>query len=103
MDQPALLECVPAEVIGQKRDTETRNSRIAHRAEVAAAHARLVPVDVGSPIVRLQMPFDQRVVIGCRERRKRGKIIESGTHDELLSLKKHYAALHGRFVRAGGA
>lgn len=32
-----------------------------------------------------------------------GRVVESGTHDELLSLKKHYAALHGRFVRAGGA
>ena len=32
-----------------------------------------------------------------------GRVVERGTHDELLSLKKHYAALHGRFVRMGGA
>jgi ATP-binding cassette subfamily B protein len=32
-----------------------------------------------------------------------GRVAESGTHDELLSLKKHYTALHGRFARAGGA
>jgi ABC-type multidrug transport system fused ATPase/permease subunit len=33
----------------------------------------------------------------------RGRIVERGTHDELLSLKKHYAALHGQFTRMGGA
>ena len=32
-----------------------------------------------------------------------GRVVERGTHGELLSLKKHYAALHGRFVRMGGA
>lgn len=32
-----------------------------------------------------------------------GRVVERGTHGELLSLKKHYAALHGRFARAGGA
>ena len=32
-----------------------------------------------------------------------GRIVERGTHDELLSLKKHYAALHEQFVRMGGA
>jgi ATP-binding cassette subfamily B protein len=33
----------------------------------------------------------------------RGRVVERGTHAELLSLKKHYAALHDRFVRQGGA
>jgi ATP-binding cassette subfamily B protein len=33
----------------------------------------------------------------------RGRVVERGTHAELLSLKKHYAALHGRFIRRGGA
>jgi ATP-binding cassette subfamily B protein len=32
-----------------------------------------------------------------------GRVIERGTHEELLSLKKHYAALHDQFVRMGGA
>ncbi|MET0262172.1 MAG: ABC transporter ATP-binding protein, partial [Rariglobus sp.] len=31
-----------------------------------------------------------------------GRIVERGTHAELLSLKKHYAALHDQFVRMGG-
>lgn len=33
----------------------------------------------------------------------RGRVIERGTHEELLSLKKHYAALHNQFVRMGAA
>lgn len=33
----------------------------------------------------------------------RGRVIERGTHDELLSQKKHYAALHDQFVRMGSA
>jgi ABC-type multidrug transport system fused ATPase/permease subunit len=33
----------------------------------------------------------------------RGRIVERGTHDELLSLKKHYAALHEQFIRMGAA
>jgi ATP-binding cassette subfamily B protein len=33
----------------------------------------------------------------------RGRVVERGTHDGLLSLNNHYAALHGRFVRMGGA
>ncbi len=33
----------------------------------------------------------------------RGRVVERGTHDELLSLNNHYAALHERFVRMGGA
>ena len=33
----------------------------------------------------------------------RGRVVERGTHAELLSLKKHYAALHDRFIRMGGA
>jgi ATP-binding cassette, subfamily B, bacterial len=32
-----------------------------------------------------------------------GRVIERGTHAELLSLKKHYAALHDQFVRMGAA
>lgn len=32
-----------------------------------------------------------------------GRVIERGTHEELLSLKKHYAALHDQFVRMGAA
>ena len=32
-----------------------------------------------------------------------GRVVERGTHDELLSLKKHYAALHDQFTRMGGA
>ena len=32
-----------------------------------------------------------------------GRVVERGTHDELMSLKKHYAALHDQFTRAGGA
>lgn len=30
-----------------------------------------------------------------------GRVVERGTHAELLSLKKHYAALHEQFVRGG--
>jgi len=33
----------------------------------------------------------------------RGRVVERGTHAELLSLKKHYASLHDRFVRQSGA
>ncbi len=33
----------------------------------------------------------------------RGRVVERGTHAELLSLKKHYAALHDQFTRMGGA
>ena len=33
----------------------------------------------------------------------RGRVVERGTHAELLSLKKHYAALHDQFIRMGGA
>lgn len=32
-----------------------------------------------------------------------GRVVERGTHDELLSLKKHYAALHEQFIRMGAA
>jgi ATP-binding cassette subfamily B protein len=32
-----------------------------------------------------------------------GRIIESGTHDELLSRGSHYASLHAQFVCSGGA
>jgi ATP-binding cassette subfamily B protein len=32
-----------------------------------------------------------------------GRVVERGTHDELLSLKKHYTVLHERFTRMGGA
>jgi len=32
-----------------------------------------------------------------------GRVIERGTHEELLSLKKHYAALHDQFTRMGAA
>jgi ATP-binding cassette subfamily B protein len=32
-----------------------------------------------------------------------GRVVERGTHGELLSLKKHYAALHDQFARVGGA
>ncbi|CAM3044799.1 ABC transporter ATP-binding protein [Rariglobus hedericola] len=32
-----------------------------------------------------------------------GRVVERGTHAELLSLKKHYAALHEQFVRMGAA
>ena len=32
-----------------------------------------------------------------------GRVIERGTHEELLSLNKHYAALHGQFIRMGSA
>jgi ABC-type multidrug transport system fused ATPase/permease subunit len=32
-----------------------------------------------------------------------GRVVERGTHAELLSLKKHYAALHDRFIRMGSA
>jgi ATP-binding cassette subfamily B protein len=32
-----------------------------------------------------------------------GRVVERGTHDELLSLKKHYAALHDQFIRMGAA
>jgi ABC-type multidrug transport system fused ATPase/permease subunit len=33
----------------------------------------------------------------------RGRVVERGTHEELLSLKKHYAALHEQFIRMGAA
>ncbi len=33
----------------------------------------------------------------------RGRVVERGTHEELLSLKKHYAALHEQFSRMGSA
>lgn len=32
-----------------------------------------------------------------------GRVTERGTHEELLSLKKHYAALHEQFTRIGAA
>src|SRR5690606_16291902 len=32
-----------------------------------------------------------------------GRVVERGMHEELLSLKKHYAALHEQFTRTGAA
>jgi ATP-binding cassette subfamily B protein len=32
-----------------------------------------------------------------------GRVVERGTHEKLLSLKKHYAALHDQFIRMGAA
>jgi hypothetical protein len=63
MDELALVERIPTEVIGQQRDTETGNRCVTHRAEVAASHARLVLENTRLSIVRLQMPFDQGVVV----------------------------------------